>query len=186
MYVICPYPRYRMNVRSEVKDRDERGMEYVKKPRLYVQFMHGGHCPDWAKQMALQKFQWRGLPYAQDPLTRLGWWDDAIVQREHGWSDEDMDILRETLIKNEDRHPYMIVEAPGMEPPWPAYDELKVQGRRNKSVVTEKVLEGISVTGVDRDYVVAYEKANLNRDWLIEAVENFRPIVEDEVEVVEA
>jgi hypothetical protein len=67
---------------------------------------------------------------------------------------------------------YWHFEKPIVEAPWPAYDRLVAGGRgRTTEMVAEKIAETVVEIGADPAKVADYERSNLNRQAVIDAIE---------------
>ena len=104
--------------------------------------------------------------------NKFGYFDSEEAQL---YGNIDSDERREQVeqgILNAPRYgaDFVMVERPALTPPWPSYDELVTASGVTHAKVAEKVIAIMVSTGVDPDYVVAYEHANLNRQQLIDAV----------------
>src|SRR5262249_38545665 len=121
-------------------------------------------------------FKFNGMPVEEDLLTpvdptyRLSGFDTTI----QGWGDEEREELEQRLADASVSGDYIIIETPKRPAPWPGYDKLKSAA---------KIADLTQATGSDVEGVLAYERENLNRPEVIEAVQALVPEEEDEVVV---
>lgn len=105
--------------------------------------------------------------------------DDVFERTPDGFTDALRLELEQFLIDHQDEY-YRQVEVIVIPPPWPNYDATKgVRGLPTAQRIAEKVAED----GYDIDAVLAYERANRNRQEVLDAVAGLRdePVVEDEL-----
>jgi hypothetical protein len=151
-------------------------------PDLSAQFVTGGAVPDYARD-AVSKLPGflRGIGLDEDPYTRVGWFDSVVAQEANGWTDAERKEVEDALIAAEGLY-FVRADQPKLSPPWPAYDNLKAQGKRTAAMVAEKIVERVVEDGYDVGQVLAYETQNLNRREVIAALE---ALVDTEPESVE-
>jgi hypothetical protein len=140
-------------------------------PGLDVEFAKGGAVPVYAREQvaALPQF-YRGIGIDEDPYTRVAAFDSLAAQEVNGWSDEDREYVESVLLKACGVD-FVCVDQPKLKPPWPAYDKLVAVGKRTKQMVAEKIVERVAEDGYDAGAVLAYERQELNRPEVVEALE---------------
>lgn len=158
------------------------GLQTGLERRVFAEF-HKGGIPEWAMELAVDRFPMNGKPLDLPARMYLCAYDSEVAQQEHQWSDEERAMIEAKLRAQAD---VIEILPPQTETPWPNYDKIVVHGRRKIEHVVEKVLEGIETTGVSKDQVLAYERQNLNREEVLAAVEAHDKVSEPEEELVEA
>ena len=134
-------------------------------------FQQGGATPDEVK-IALERFQFKGLSERENPARRISVYDTDEQARTNGWSDE-LKAQIEKLLDDNQNSDYFRAEAPRLPIPWPNYP-----------TVDPTVLdEAASAFGIDLEYVLAYERENLNRPEAIKTLEDAISVPDDEVVV---
>jgi hypothetical protein len=154
---------------------DDRGnLVRERLPGLAAEFTRGG-CPEWAKQIAYETFEFRGLPDGVSRDYRLGVFDSFQAQQDNNWSDDDRQEVERKLVERAGAsRDFIIVSKPKIPAPWSSYDELTVHGRRTAAHVAEKIVQIVRDTGVNPDSVLQYELENANRPEVVEAVRAFK------------
>lgn len=168
MRAISPIAKYGITVQSP---RVKRGMdqagtivEYTDGDLIHAQFETSG-LTEWEQIVALENFDFSGLPEGVNPLTRVSVFDsEAYVQRFP--KDERAGIqakIDERLTELQEIFPseFRIVEKPRQPAPWPTYDEATL----------EEILELQMVSGWSPEQIRLYEVENKNRPDVIEAME---------------
>lgn len=172
----------------------------------YVQFKQSD-TTDWEREEARKHLKFKGTNLYEDgtpvdPITRVSSFDTASVhasdcQCPRGAASTSPSCLKlkeqvETaMLRNDDfgkQDGYILVEKPKLPAPWPAYDELTVQGKRNQPIVARRNIETARETGVSLEHLIAYERENRNDPKIIAAYEAALadPAAEPEPELVEA
>lgn len=117
-----------------------------------AQFRQQGLLP-WEEQMALERFNFRGVAEDENPIARrCSVFDTEQAQREEGWDNETREQVEARLDALQDQN-YFRADTPKAKKPWPTYDE--AQASKIATIVAEL---GISV-----EEVVRYERENANR-----------------------
>jgi hypothetical protein len=202
---IAKYRRYRIPGRKPVSEPLVGGARRIIKHGVICEFRHGG-VRDYEKDVARQLLKIRGTNTEQDEVTpvdpfsgpgsRLSIFDtdDPVLNRQ--WNDWDSieknpagtirkeveEFLRSYVMNGVD---YIEVEPVKVPSPWPKYDSLVKQGRRTIEMVAEQIVETIGLMGLDPGDVLHYERGNLNRPEVIEALEALMAAPEAE-EIVSA
>jgi hypothetical protein len=146
--------------------------------RVFAQFRKGG-IPEWAMDIALKRFAMAGKPSDIDPASWLATYDSVTDQIQRGWTDEEHELIVQKL-----REKGNVVEITPAKTaaPWPLYPKIVVHGRRKIENVVEQILAGIETTGVEPEAVLAFERQNLNRGEVLEAVTALAAGDEEEAE----
>ena len=129
-------------------------------------FEQGGATQDEVN-LALERFQFKGLYEGENPARRISIYDTDEQARQHAWSDE-LKAEIEALLDRDQGPNYFRVESPKATLPWPSYDETPAA----------KVMEVARTIGVDPSTVLAYERENQNRPSVLKALEPKQILVE--------
>ena len=108
-----------------------------------------------------------------DPINRLSVYDTDFNADQLGWNPELKKRVEDSLLSRQGID-FILAEAPVVPPPWPNYDRLVTGHGRSIEIVARKIVERVEEDGYDVDLVIAYERANANRDEVIVALEKFR------------
>lgn len=167
-----------MPLRDTKTDYAPNGAVIEVHPAISVQFQKSGGAPDWAKDAVRQLPGFaNGIGEDEDPFTRVGVLDTDDEAKRQNWSDEDKKFVEDALLKAPSNGvEYVICSAPRTSSPWPTYDEFVGED------AVAKILYTIDMIGADPKHVVRYEKENLDRTDVIDAVEAL--IEKDEEDVV--
>lgn len=172
------------DLQKVVNTKGETVQEYRKSP--FAQFERG-NAPDYAYQKAVEY----GLKFATKPTYEgggefpsqqwLSYYDSEADQIRAGWTDEEREAIERHLLNTQGVY---LADRPKVAPPWPAYDRLTVQGRRTIDLVVEKIREKVIEDGYSPGDIVAYERENLNRAAVVEAMLALeeRPVEEEEAD----
>ncbi len=134
-------------------------------------FIHGD-VNEWEVEAALKHFDGkiRGLAEGEDPRWRLSSYDTDEAAVTHGWSAEEKAKFEDVLRKHAGAD-YLIVDKPRRPAPWPSYDkQTTVVGKRTLELVVQKVVETVRDLELDPVGVAAYERDNLNRKEILDAL----------------
>jgi hypothetical protein len=144
-------------------------------------------------QFALKNLRFHGLPLTSEdstehvtPVFRLGVFDTKVAQDEHGWTDEQRELIEQRLLDSDDYgREYVLFAPPRAAKPWPRYDDLRVVGNRTPEKVADKIIEMVRELGLNADDVAEYERQNAGRDYVLAALAEIVPtiVVPDEIEV---
>lgn len=105
----------------------------------------------------------RGVGLNEDPYRRCGFFDSHHAQRVNDWTDEDRELVEETLASlPENGVDFLIVEAPKVAAPWPKYDSARSVG---------SIVSTVEQIGVDPQVVIDYERQNRDRAEVVEAMQ---------------
>jgi len=197
MRFISPHANYRIVlVHEEVERLADGSMQVKPKERAETEFPRGfvakfqrNDYTDFEKQVAYDRFGAalnKGGRLRDDMVTpvsnddRIGTFDTHQIQ------DPKLRARVEELLISHDQHgrDFLLVEQPKVGKPWPRYDELRAAGRRTVEMVAESIVAKVREDGYSPDDVLAYERQNLNRQEVLEALEELvRVPEEDGVEV---
>jgi hypothetical protein len=169
--------KYQTCFKRDVVEHFATGESRTLQPLWNIEFQPDGWL---AHELAEAKARFinRGLPTELDEVTtvdptyRFGSFDTAAFQREHaseGFDDARRVEMEEWLLQHPDYgHMFFEVAAPTLDPPWPTYDKFRGnQGMALPARIAEKVRED----GYDVGEVLAYERANANREDVVAALE---------------
>jgi hypothetical protein len=175
---VSSYGNYSYGVQSAVHEHFGTGESRTLKRRIDAQF-HRGNVTDDDLAFAVATFSFPGLPHNEEtntnisPRYRVSVWDSEWSKEFDGFSDEEIDLIVDTLRRGEGTdHREMTIPAAGV--PFPSYDELSVG----------EILQVVKITSIDPQSVLAYERENANREDLIAKLEG--KAVDDDVVVVQA
>lgn len=131
---------------------------------------HHGDITEWERRLALEKFLFNGMPTELDEVTpidptyRLSSFDSADI--------DDPELRKETeeklMTSNMNGIDFIAVERPKLAPPWPTYDVWK-PGKGNPFIPS--LLEKLVEDGISLESTLVYERENLNRSHVVEALE---------------
>lgn len=143
-------------------------MQMLAEPVIAL-FQQAG-CTEWERKLALDKFDFKAIGDGEDPVRRVSAYDTDTEADRHAWSPETKRQI-EALLDAQQGVEYFRVERPRRPAPWPTYDEITVQGRRTVDLVAEQIQEKTREMGFDPSEIIAYERENLSRTAVIQALE---------------
>jgi hypothetical protein len=181
MRAISPIAAYGITVQSPRVRRgpDASGtvQEYFEGDLIHAQFERGG-LTEWEQLVALESFDFSGLPDGVNPLTRVSVFDSEMyVQR---FPKDERDKLQakidERLRELQQTFPseFMIVEKPPAATPWPTYDLTPIEDaidRETGDVVVPGIFTMQRLSGISPETVRLYEIEHQNRPEVIEQME---------------
>lgn len=133
------------------------------------QFQHGG-LMDWEWDIAARSLPMRGVGHDEEIRHRFSVYDTELQQRVHGWSNERR-LQVEAALDAYCGQDIIKVEKPKLAPPWPAYDSIVAGGRgHSKDSVAQAIARKVKDDGYEPHYVANYERENLNRPEVLEAI----------------
>lgn len=173
MIFISKYGKYELQCRPEVAEQYATGMGRVTQEALYATFTPASIEPltQHQREEAIHRFYLTGgLPQNVDEAThvepdyRIGRFDSRLAQIQHGWSDNERELVEQELLRHCDIYPEALFRVAEVESPapWPAYDSFKG--------TPAQLAKKVSEDGYDVHEVIAYEMANQNRDAVIAAL----------------
>ena len=125
----------------------------------------------WAKDYANK------IPRGGRLENKFGVWDsrytqDSFIDRDGNRMSDDRRVEIESALKTKPNYGlrFIQVEKPRIVAPWPTYDEIATAQGVTLGKVSDQILSIMSSTGMDPDLVVAYERENINRQAVIDAV----------------
>lgn len=194
---VAKYKRYSICYQRDIVEHYATGESRVLKPLLNCEFdLYGSMLPH-EMEAARGRFINTGTMLEMDTVTtvdvayRFSVFDSVAFAREKGLDDAELAKL-DLWLQNKDPqranhaegHDYIYVEAPVLAPPWPAYDTFRgVRGAPTGPRIAERVQED----GYDPAVVLEYERANANRQEVIDALEALlAPAPVDDEELVSA
>ena len=175
--------KYRTTLQKESATYVAPGQKNVHLPRIVAQFRPG--VPDYVVN-ALRK-KWPKMPVIHpsvgSPDGPVPWhsvcslWDSKEAQRTYGWTDQEREKFEQKL-KSHPRYGlrFIEIEREKIPAPWPAYDKLTAQGRRTIEMVAETIAQKVREDGYVPENVIAYERENLNRQQVIDALSNITDV----------
>lgn len=120
---------------------------------------------------AIAHFGFLGVADGEDdPGRRVSAYDTDEAARSGAWDAETKLEVERTLDAGVG-HDYYKLEDVRLPAPWPRYDEIVVYGRRTAELCAEKISDTVKMLGLDPAAVAAYERENLNRPEVLEALE---------------
>lgn len=119
-------------------------------------------------EFGIKNFVHRGLPMDPgteedlSPRPRISGFDTELAQNEHGWTDEEREMVEEKLLSSHALNvEFMLLVPDPAAKPWPTYDAL--------TDVDEIVSIAVATGTVDA--ALAYERENRNSAAVLEALE---------------
>jgi hypothetical protein len=180
---ISPYSKYKFIAIHEVTEILADGTRRPIKEGWVCHF-RTGDLTDWERDAARTRFHMRGGTIEQDMVTPVD-----LTMRVSSYDTKDVpEHLREEvekrLLATANANDHLVVEAPETPKPWPNYDVLVIGSRfkTEKDVVTA-ITARVTDLGLDPDDVAFYERATLDRDYVLEALTAARPEGEEVLEV---
>lgn len=183
MRAISPISKYSIQL---IEAPTKRGMdasgvivEYSEGKPVIAEFMHGG-LTDWEQLVALESFDFSGLPEGVNPLARVSVFDtEAYVQRYPVNEQETrLEQIDARLLQLSEVYPseFRIVEKPAAPKPWPTYDESELEDREFRDdegnvLVVDGILTMQAKTGISPETIRLYEVEHENRSDVVEALE---------------
>jgi hypothetical protein len=174
---VARYARYSHGVREEIAEAFARGTRVIQKS-LEAQFDPRG-LTDFEKETAAQTLSFHGLPKDSEtdsdvsPMSRLSLFDSEEAQKHYRWTDEEHDLVVDTL-RTSDRNglDFIEVSAPKRPAPWNGYDKL---------TDAKQIVELTLATETPVENVLAYERENEDREDVIAALEEIHEPSDDAV-----
>ena len=175
---VSRYAAYSHGVREEISELTPLGRRVLQRS-LEAQFDPRG-LKDEEKQEAARRLSFHGLPESPDtaslefgvdlsPFSRLSLFDSEKAQKHFKWTDEETDLVVETLRDSEMNGIEFVEVTPvRAKAPWASYDKL---------VDAEQIVELAIATETPIADVIAYERENQNREDLLVAL---RDLLDDE------
>lgn len=156
-------------IQRDVQEVFGTGMVKEVQPAIIAQFEPWQLTPN-ERELAISTWQFNGSNQMADEVTmvppdnRIGLYDSVRDQETKGFSDEVRIQIETELIRNNQFNPdYMPVPATFYPPPWPNYDEYA----GGPAALVRKLVE----EGYDLTAVLDYERANQNREKVVEGLE---------------
>lgn len=179
---VARYRAYSHGVREEIAEQFARGTRVIQRS-LEAQFDPRG-LTDFEKESALEQLHFHGLPKDRDTdvnvsgMSRMSLFDSEAAQKHFRWTDEEHDLVVQTL-RESDRLglDYIEVATPKRPAPWNGYDKL---------TDPEQIVELTIATETSVENVLAYERENENREDVIAALEEVLEPSKDDTVVIDA
>lgn len=183
MRAISPIANYGITLKRPRARRgvDQSGViqEVYEGEILHAQFQRGG-LTEWEQIVAVESFDFSGLPDGVNPLTRVSVFDsEAYVEALDLSEQEKAQVLKEIderLTKLQATFPseFKIVEKPPAPKPWPTYDDTPFEDVIDKAT-DEVVIPGIKtmqgMTGINPETIRLYEHENQHRSEVMKWAE---------------
>jgi hypothetical protein len=179
---VSPSANLKVSVQSKTPIFSQKTGEKIGTTRqIGAQFAPGGALPVWAKEQALARLSWRGLPQEIHPGDQIAWFDSDQYAYENDLTADEKQLL-EDVLERQQGEDFVRVEQPKIEAPWKSYAELTVHGRRTAAIVAEKVVELVRSTGTDPDHVIRFERENRRpgSDEIVAAMEALKAQPQEE------
>lgn len=164
---VSPHRNYSHGVRNALPERvGPRGIE-AEVRGLEAQFNPDGRT-DADLALAKSVFNFRGLAMYEngqlvDPGYRVSVFDSEVAKLQHGWTQDEHDLVVDALRHNGPiGQMYVEVIPVAAEKPWNGYDELSD---------ADRIVELALAIDADLTKVVQYESENRNRPQVIAALE---------------
>jgi len=169
MRFVSKYGRFGLQVRAHIEEAYASGLSRTTQRGLYAVFEPVGLLPD-ERELAVTTWSFNGLGQLEDEATtvapdfRIGRFDSEHTAGLEGWSDEERDLVEQTLLDYcRTSLDVLLVAEPTVPAPWPNYD--LYQGG-TKALVRKLIDEGYDLADV-----LAYERTHQQRDDVILALE---------------
>lgn len=181
MRYLSKWGRYGVQVRPQLVEAYANGLIRILQEPIYAIFEPHATRPE-ERDMAVAYFTFEGYYQEQDEATvfppdhRIGVYDTEQAQLDGGWSDEVRLEVEAELRRIAERFNYLLeVPATFVAPPWPRYEDYK----GTPAALVRKLVD----EGYDIYEVMEYERATLNREPVIEALQAAldAPVQEEEV-----
>lgn len=179
---VSRYAGYSHGVREEIAEQFSRGTRIIQRS-LEAQFDRRG-LTDYEKELAARELSFHGLPEDKDtgenvsPMSRLSLFDSEQAQKHFRWTDEEHDLVVQTLRESERLGlDYIEVAQPKRPAPWSGYDKL---------TDVDQIVELTIATETSPADVIAYERENEDREEVIAALEALLEPAGDEEIVIDA
>jgi hypothetical protein len=135
----------------------------------------GGSLELWEVQQALATFQFAAPGHDEEITLRLSLFDTDLAAEAYGW-DENTKAQVEARMQAKAGVDFIQLIRPPLPAPWPNYDKVTPRGDLH---LYEVIVAVVEETGLDPAEVIAYERENLNRPDVIEALEALVPAEEE-------
>lgn len=133
MRFISQYPNYGVQVRRQLVHPLGDGTRQVVQEGLYVLFTSadkGGMIYESERYVASERFDFHGSQQEQDeatpvdPIHRLSVLDTVEDAKQHGWTEEDVELVEQKLLELTQQTPQalIVIEGTPVPAPYPAYD----------------------------------------------------------------
>jgi hypothetical protein len=185
MRAISPIANYGITLKRPRVRRgvDQTGtiLEVNEGDTLHAQFQRGG-LTEWEQVVAIESFDFSGLPDGVNPLTRVSVFDtEAYVESMIDYSEKEKAAILEEidtkLRKLSQTFPseFLIVEKPPAPRPWPTYDDTPFEDavdRETGDVLIPGIKTMQGMTGIEPETIRLYEHENAQRPEVIEWAES--------------
>ena len=170
MRFVSKYTKYMVKIRDPIVEHYATGQSAEIQRGLIAAFDVSLVTGD-ERALARQHFSFNGFAQEQDLVTvvepdaRITAFDSRLAQAEHGWTDEERELVEQKLIEVARLVPedIIVLEDVRLAPPWPAYDSY---GGNAKQLVAKVEEDGFEFADV-----LAYERENQNRPEVVALLE---------------
>lgn len=183
MRAISPISKYSIQLVEAVPKRgmDASGtiIEYTDGKPVIAQFHQGG-LTEWEQLVALEKFDFSGLPEGVNPLSRISMFDTEAYVTRYPEEEQEAKLLmidkRLTQLGALYPNEFVIVEKPAQPKPWPTFDENDLEDRELETApgvfqIVPGILTLQALSGWSPEAIRLYEVENKNRPEVVEAME---------------
>lgn len=169
MRCISPHARYSIQIiegdEQIVVDARGHATTVVQRKPVVADFRQGGLL-DNELEVALESFNFSGIPDGVNPLTRISSFDTEAYTTRFPEADRPrlLEEINDRLRELQERFPseFVVVDEPAAPKPWPSYDEN----------TPEEIIEWREKLDIDPELVRRYEQENLGRKAVVDAMAN--------------
>jgi hypothetical protein len=179
MRAISPIANYGITLKRPATRRgtDSTGtvVEFSEGELIHAQFHRGG-LTDWEQIVALESFDFSGLPEGVNPLTRVSMFDSEAYVEALDVPEKDkakvQALIDERLTKLQATFPseFKIVEKPPAPKPWPTYDMTPFEDaidRDSGEIIIHGIKSMQEMSGISPEVIRLYEVEHENRAEVI-------------------
>lgn len=184
MRAISPIASYGITLKRPQTRRgtDSTGtvVEFSEGDLVHAQFQRGG-LTEWEQIVAVESFDFSGLPEGVNPLTRVSVFDSELYVEAMDIPASEkkkmLELIDERLVKLNATFPseFKIVEKPPAQMPWPTYDDTPFEDaidRETGEVLVPGIKSMQAMTGISPEKIRLYEHENEGRKDVIEWAES--------------
>jgi len=170
MRFVSKYGKYRMQIRPPIMEAYATGVIKTIQVQMVAEFTVAAANGD-ERAMARQRFSFNGFYQEEDmvsivsPDYRISAFDSRLAQVEHGWTDDERELVERVLLRECELMPQdlFVIEEARAEPPWPNYDSFA----GNRTQLLKKLVED----GFELSEVLRYEQETQNRPEIVAMLE---------------
>lgn len=163
------YGRMVVEVQRLIAEEYATGGSKVLQQAILARFEPGSLQP-FERELVLARWQFNGSYQEMDEVTiippdyRIGVYDTTVQQEQNQWTDEMRQKVEKTLLDLQKTEDVLALPKTTVPAPWPAYDSF--QG------TVRQLLKKLDEDGHDPHDVLTYERASLNRQAVIDALQS--------------